>query len=108
MPADPVATLRDRMLSMYDEARALGQHRVAYHALAAVLHACEALRDFQTIELVGRQALDHADWLNRNAPTHPLSAQSAGTRGHSSIFEQLAATAAAARTRLKAENLTRR
>ena len=39
---------------------------------------------------------------------HPLSTQSAATRGHQSIFEQLAAMCAAVRARIKAENLTRK
>jgi hypothetical protein len=108
MATDPLQSLRERTMSLHDEAIALRQYQVAYHMLAAVLHAGEALHDLQTMDLVESRAREHADWLSRNAPTHPLSAQSAASRGHQSVFEQLAVTAAAARARMKAENLTRR
>jgi hypothetical protein len=100
--------LSERLMALYNEARALGQHHVAYHVLAAQHHAGEALRDLPALELVENRAREHSDWLALHEPGHLLSPQSAATRGHPGVFEQLAATAAATRTRLKAENLTRK
>jgi len=108
MPSQELESLRERLVAMYDEARALGQHQVAYHALAAVLHAGESLHDIDTIDLVEKRAKEHAAWLNVNDPRHPMSAESASTRGNQSMFEQLAITAVAVRARIKAERLTRK
>lgn len=100
--------LHDRLLALHEEGRSLGQHQAAYHALAGALHAAESLRDLQAIDRVEERARDHAAWLDRHAPNHPLSSRSAATRGHHGIFEQLAVTAAAARARIKSEKLTRK
>jgi hypothetical protein len=100
--------LRDDLLKLHGEARALGEHEVAYHALAAVLHAGESLEDLGTIDEVEVIAREHGSWINLHQAKHSLSAQSAATRGHRSVFEQLAATAAAARARIKAEKLIRK
>ena len=100
--------VRDRLLALYEEARTMGEHQVAYHVLAGVLHAGESLQDLATIDEVERRARDHGAWLNTNAPRHPLSASSAAQRGHQSIFEQLANTAVAARARIRAEKLTQK
>ena len=98
--------LRDDLLKLHAEARALGEHEVAYHALAGVLHAGESLQDLDTIGEVEAKAREHGTWISEHDPKHSLSAQSAAMRGHHSIFEQLATTATAARARIKAEKLT--
>jgi hypothetical protein len=108
MPIDSLKHLGERLMAIYSEARAAGLHQVAYHALAAQHHVGEALRDFSMLELVENRAREHSDWLALHEPGHLLSPQSAATRGHHGVFEQLAAISAAARTRLKAENLTRK
>jgi hypothetical protein len=40
-------------------------------------------------------------WIDANEPQHRLSSASAATRGHESIFRQLAVTANSARLRLQ-------
>ena len=103
-----LARVRDALLQLYGEARDIGEHQVAYHALAGVLHAGESLRQTDVLDQVATLAREHGKRIDQNEPGHPLSAQSAAIRGHLSIFEQLAAMCAAVRTRLKAEDLTRK
>ena len=103
-----LARLRDSLLRLYAEARDIGEHQVAYHVLAGVLHAAESLRQREMLDQVAALARDHGRSIDQNEPKHPLSAQSASIRGHQSIFEQLAVTCAAARARLKAEDLVRK
>ena len=103
-----LAKVRDALLRLHSEAREIGEHQVAYHALAGVLHAAESLRQGDVLEQVAGLAREHGRWIDQNEPSHPLSAQSAAMRGHSSIFEQLAAMCAAVRARLKAEDLIRK
>ena len=106
MPPTPLTGIRDALLELHTQAREIGEHHVAYHALAAALHADESLQDLDSILEVETRAREHGGWINQHAPTHALSAQSAALRGHHSIFEQLANTAVAARVRIKAEKLT--
>jgi hypothetical protein len=103
-----LAQVRDDLLRLYAEAREIGEHQVAYHALAAVLHAAESLRQSDVLEQIAALAREHGRLIDQNEPRHPLSARSASIRGHHSIFEQLAAMCAAVRARLKAEDLTRK
>jgi len=103
-----LARVRDDLLRLYAEARDIGEHQVAYHALASVLHAAESLRQAEVLDQVAALAREHGKWIDQHDPKHPLSAQSASLRGHHSIFEQLAATCAAVRARLKAEDLLRK
>jgi hypothetical protein len=108
MSSEALQSLRDRLLALaWRSARA----RAAPGGLPRACRGAargESLRDIPTIDLVEERANDHAGWLSRHEPKHPLSAQSAATRRHHSVFEQLAATAAAARARIKAEKLTRK
>jgi len=103
-----LARVRDALLQLYGEARDIGEHQVAYHALAGVLHAAESLRQAEVLDRVAALAREHCKWIDLHDPLHPLSSQSASSRGHISIFEQLAATCAAVRVRLKAEDLIRK
>ena len=105
---EALAKVRDALLRLYGEARDIGEHQVAYHALAGVLHAAESLRQPDALDQVAALAREHSKWIDQNDPRHPISSQSASVRGHQSVFEQLAVTCAAVRVRLKAENLTRK
>jgi DNA-binding IclR family transcriptional regulator len=105
---ETLTRLRDALLRVYAEAREIGEHQVAYHALAAVLHAAESLRQPDMLDQVAALAREHGRSIDKNEPRHRLSAHSASVRGHVSIFEQLAATCAAVRARLKAEDLIRK
>ena len=103
-----LSKVRDALLRLYGEARDIGEHQVAYHALAGLLHAAESLRQQDVLDQVATLARGHCKQIDQNDPQHPLSSQSASIRGHQSIFEQLATTCAAVRARLKAEDLTRK
>jgi hypothetical protein len=103
-----LSKVRDALLRLYGEARDMGEHQVAYHALAGVLHAAESLRQPEVLDQVAALSREHCKRIDQNEPQHPLSSQSASSRGHQSIFEQLAATCAAVRVRLKAEDLIRK
>jgi len=48
--------LRDALLEICREARELGEHQVAYHALAGSLHAAESLRQSDVLDQVGALA----------------------------------------------------
>ena len=101
---DPrAAELQARGLQLYRDAREAGQYEVAYHALCAALHAAEALDDGGACELVEREARTCRDWIDTHAPESKLSSRSAQSRGHESIFRQLAVMAEAARLRLQAD-----
>jgi hypothetical protein len=108
MSTPELLKMREALLQVHAEARALGEHQVAYHALASALHAAESLRRIDLLEEVAEIARDHGRWIDENERGHALSRQSAASRGHQSVFEQLAATCAAVRARLKAENLRRK
>ena len=108
MSDEPLITLRDRLLDLHREARALGEHQAAYHALAGALHAGQSLREVETCDAVEALAREYGQWIEVHEPKHPVSSQSASVRGHPGIFEQLATTAAAVRARLKSEARTRK
>ena len=93
--------LRGASLELFTAAREAGQYEVAYHALCALLHAAEAMEDEATCRLVEQRATECRDWLDRHAPAHKHSTQSAHSRGHEGIFRQLTVTAEAARLRIE-------
>lgn len=105
---DALPGLRQDLRSLYERAFAARQHEVAYHVLAALLHAGEKLADVELLAEVDALAQRHLAWLDANEPRHTHSSTSADSRGSPSIFAQLSATAAAARARVKAEALQRR
>ena len=84
-----VSALRESALGLFRAARDQRQWAVAYHALAAVLHAAESLVDAETCELVEQ-----------------LSSRSAAARGNESVFKQLAVTAVSAPLRMEADAIT--
>ena len=108
MPPHELIRLRDALLHLHAEARAIGEHHASYHALAGAMHAAETMRDIAALENIATLARDHGRWIDENHPGHPLSTQSAALRGHQSLFEQLAAMCAAVRARLRAETLKRK
>jgi hypothetical protein len=103
-----LAALKDDLQALYERAFAARQHAIAYHALAALLHAAEGLRDAILIAEIEQHARRHLDWLDANDPRHIHASVSAAKRGHPGIFAQLAATAAAASARVRAEEVQRR
>jgi hypothetical protein len=99
----PLTALRASAFDLFNAARAARQHEVAYHALAAALHAAESLADRETCRLVEQCADECLQWIDTHAPRHRLSSQSAQSRGHESVFRQLGVTAQSARLRLESE-----
>ena len=98
-------SLRGIFLDLYATARDQGEHEIAYHALMAAEHAAQRLGDIPALQAIEQRAREHAGWLDAHDPQHRLSSFSASTRGHESLFEQLAQTAAAARARIHAERV---
>jgi hypothetical protein len=98
-----VSALRAAAFDLFNAARAADQYQVAYHALAAALHAGEALNDQETCRLVERYADECRQHIDVRAPGHRLSSRSAQARGHEGIFRQLAVTAQSARLRIESE-----
>ena len=98
-----IEALRDAALDLFTAARGAGEYEVAYHALCCALHAAESFRDQETCRRVVTLAGECRNWIDVNQPRHKLSTLSAQSRGHESIFRQLAVTADSARLRLAAE-----
>jgi hypothetical protein len=85
------------LMAINRQAFARAHYEVAYHALAAALHsACDdqnrdRMRDVQ--ETATRQGA----WIDTHRPEHRVSATSARSRGHRSMFAMLENQAEAAR-----------
>jgi hypothetical protein len=88
MNGSRLSELRDSLLALYECARALGAHEVAYHALCGALHAAEELHDVETIALIGEHAQRHLGVIT--AERRPA-------------FHQLCTLVEATKVRLKAE-----
>jgi hypothetical protein len=101
---DPsLSALRGAAFELFNAARAAEQYEVAYHALAAALHAGENLADQETCRLVEQYATECRQWIDVHLPRHKLSSQSAQARGHDSIYRQLTITAQSTRLRLESD-----
>ncbi len=98
----PLLQLQTASLALFEAARNADQHEVAYHALAAMLHAAEALDDAAACAEVERLANESRLHIDHDEPGHKLSSSTAHQRGHESIYKQLALTAVSARLRIEA------
>ena len=98
-----MSELRSAAFELFNAARAVDEYEVAYHALAAALHAAESLNDQETCRLVERYADECRQHIDIRAPAHKLSSRSAQARGHESVFRQLGVTAQSARLRIESE-----
>ena len=98
----PLLQLQAASLALFEAARNADQHEVAYHALAAALHAAEALDDAASCAEVERLANESRLRIDDEEPGHKLSTSTAHQRGHESIYKQLALTAVSARLRIEA------
>ena len=96
--------LRTDSLSLFEAAREAEQYEVAYHALAAALHAAEAQGALGVCDTVQRLANECREVVDANSTRHKLSSESAALRGHESIFKQLAVMAVSARLRMEADH----
>lgn len=98
-----MSELRSAAFELFNAARAADQYEIAYHALAAALHAGENLNDQETCRLIERYADETRQHIDVRTPAHKLSSRSAQARGHEGIFRQLAITAQSARLRIESD-----
>ncbi len=66
-----------------------GQYAVAYHALAAAMHAAITLGDAVRLSEVVNVAEEQRTWIATHAPGHELSDESARARNSRSLWESL-------------------
>jgi len=86
--------LYDQILRLNAAAVQARHFEVAYHLLAAALHAAEASSDLLRIDQVVRLADQQGSALESVAD-HPMSASNAKKRGNNAMYESLVATARA-------------
>ncbi len=87
---DAVRHLYDQLMSINEDAFAMGLFDAAYHALASALHIARQLQDEAALQKVEDIANAQLSWIDRNAPKYGHSSQSARLRGHESIYSTLA------------------
>ena len=73
-----------------------GHHEVAYHLLAAALHAAEITGDTSRIEAIVHLAVEQGAAVDDQID-HPLATGNARKRGNTPLYESLAGTARKAR-----------
>ncbi len=100
---DPADKLYNRLMQLQEEAFEAGRFEVAYHLMAAALHAAEELHRVDLLDELGRRASSRQTELDSREPEHAISSASAQRRGQSALFATLATTAAAARSRVAAQ-----
>ena len=98
----PLLQLQTAAHALFEAARNADEYEIAYHALAAALHAAERLDDAAACAEVERLANECRDRIDHEDPGHKLSSTTAHQRGHASIYRQLALTAVSARLRIEA------
>ena len=79
-----------RLLAINSEAHASAAYEVAYHALAAALHAANDNHDEAGVLEVKKLAEEQLEWIDAHDSTHPLATASARERGHASVYAMLA------------------
>lgn len=104
MPNPQLEPLLQKLLEIHQATFAMGEHEVAYHALAAAAHAAERLQDVATLLKIEQACIEELGWIDAHEPEHKHSSLSAKGRGHHSIFTQLSVTTASMRTRLEMDH----
>jgi hypothetical protein len=89
------ARLWDVLIDASREAHARGQHAVAYHALAAAMHAADDQSNGDQLGEIEREANRQLGWIDEYAHDDRLSTRSASTRNHPGMYVLLARTASA-------------
>lgn len=84
-----------RLLAINGEAHALASYQVAYHALAAALHAANDDHDEPGVLRVKKLAEEQIEWIDTHDSAHPVATASAAERGHASVYAMLAQQAKA-------------
>jgi hypothetical protein len=96
--------LYSEILALNQIAVAARQYEVAYHLLAAALHAADVGHDTKRIEAIVRLATEQGAAVNSRAD-HPMAAVNARARGNTPMYDSLAATARARLAHIKSERL---
>lgn len=86
---DDTAALYDAAMTLSRTAFAGRHYAVAYHSLAAALHAAYDLGDDERLAAVGEVCQEQQMWLDDREPQHELSSQSAIRRGTHSLWATL-------------------
>ena len=96
------------LLQMHQEAFAAARFELAYHVLAAALHAAEEAENLDWLGDIEDLAKDRQAEIDTSHPDEKISSVSAGGRGNVARFTALAATAAATRGRIVAQRALQR
>ncbi|HEX6747267.1 MAG TPA: hypothetical protein VF092_08190 [Longimicrobium sp.] len=102
---EAIRPLLEQLLEIQRAAFELREHETAFHALSAAAHAADSLEDMEMLDRIARLSRDELAWLDAHDPRHRLSTESANSRHHHSVFEQLGVTATNMRKRLHAERV---
>src|SRR5262245_21468747 len=92
------------IISLNSEAAKAREFEVAYHLLAAALHAAEKTNDEDGIEDVRRLATDQGAAVDA-VPDHPLASVNATRRGTMPLYETLLMMARAKLAQIKAQRV---
>jgi hypothetical protein len=79
----------DQLMDINEEAFEQGYYEVAYHALAAALHSGLLLEEQGVLEELEQRTLEQRNWIDTYDSEHPLSSQSASSRGHVDVYTSL-------------------
>jgi hypothetical protein len=100
---DAADKLYQRLMQIHEQAFEAGRFQVAYHVMAAAVHAAEEFNSVESLEQVEVLARSRQAELDEREPEHAISTASAKSRGNTALFANLATTAGAARVRISAE-----
>ena len=79
-----------QLLAINSEAHTSASYEVAYHALAAALHAAHGAHDEPGVLRVKKLAEEQIEWIDAHDSAHPLATASAAERGHATVYAMLA------------------
>ena len=95
-----------QLLAINRNAHARASYEVAYHVLAAALHAANHDQDEAGVLTVKKLAEEQIEWIDAHDPTHALATASARERGHASVYAMLGKQADAMALMLRNRQLT--
>jgi len=93
----------DSLMVISRESADAGTFDVAYHALAAAMHAAEAAKDLVALDHVLDQCVAQDAMLEGISPPHHLSTKGAQKRHTVPLYKSLRATIESTRTRIVME-----
>ena len=102
------STFTADLLSLGERAAAVGQYEVAYHALAAAMHAAKDAGDRAALDDALTMCEAQSAAIEAIRPPHGMSQLSAHRRGTEALDTSLHNTIASVRARLAVANLNLR